>query len=206
MTGAALGDRLGRRRLFAAGLGLFAAASAACALAQNIGWLIAARAIQGAGAAVQLPLALALLSAGFPPPQRPRALGIFGAVTGLGVVLGPLVGGAVVQGISWPWIFWLNVPIGLATIALTRVRIDESFGPDSALDLPGLALPSRPRCRAPAPRPPRIPRRSPNREFAASGAPYDRWFKDSLKEFFPPFVDFDQPVPANETVWDWTRS
>jgi EmrB/QacA subfamily drug resistance transporter len=140
MTGAALGDRLGRRRLFAAGMALFTAASAACALAHNVGWLIAARAVQGAGAAVMLPLALALLSAGFPAGQRPRALGIFGAVTGLGVVLGPLVGGAVVQGISWPWIFWLNVPIGLATIALTRVRIGESFGPDSALDLPGLAL------------------------------------------------------------------
>jgi EmrB/QacA subfamily drug resistance transporter len=140
MTGAALGDRLGRRRLFAAGMVLFTAASAACALAHNVGWLIAARAVQGAGAAVMMPLALALLSAGFPPGQRPRALGIFGAVTGLGVVLGPLVGGAVVQGISWPWIFWLNVPLGLATIALTRVRIGESFGPDAALDLPGLAL------------------------------------------------------------------
>ena len=140
MTGAALGDRLGRRRLFAAGMGLFTAASAACALAQNVGWLIAARAVQGAGAAVMLPLALALLSAAFTPEQRPRALGIFGAVTGLGVVLGPLVGGAVVQGLSWPWIFWLNVPVGLVTIALTRTRIGESFGPDSALDLPGLLL------------------------------------------------------------------
>lgn len=140
MTGAALGDRLGRRRLFAAGMGLFTAASAACALAPDVGWLIAARAVQGAGAAVMMPLALALLSAGFPPGQRPRALGIFGAVTGLGVVLGPLVGGAVVQGLSWPWIFWLNVPVGLVTIALTRARISESFGPDSALDLAGLLL------------------------------------------------------------------
>src|SRR5215470_4971113 len=140
MTGAALGDRLGRRRLFAAGMALFTAASAACALAHNVGWLIAARAVQGAGAAVMMPLALALLSAGFPPAQRPKALGIFGAVTGLGVVLGPLVGGAVVQGISWPWIFWVNVPVGLATIALTRARIGESLGPDPALDLPGLVL------------------------------------------------------------------
>jgi EmrB/QacA subfamily drug resistance transporter len=140
MTGAALGDRFGRRRLFAAGMGLFTAASAACALAPGIGWLIAARAVQGAGAAVMLPVGLALLSAGFPAEQRPRALGIFGAVTGLGVVLGPLVGGAVVQGISWPWIFWINVPIGLATIALTRARVGESFGPESALDLPGLVL------------------------------------------------------------------
>src|SRR5262249_51009772 len=110
-------------------------------LAPGIGWLIAARAVQGAGAAVMLPLGLALLGAGFPPQQRPKALGIFGAVTGLGVVLGPLVGGAVVQGISWPWIFWINVPVGLATIALTRARVGESFGPDSALDLPALARP-----------------------------------------------------------------
>src|SRR5215470_4920970 len=140
MTGAALGDRFGRRRLFAAGMGLFTAASAACALAPGIGWLIAARAVQGAGAAVMLPVGLALLSAGFPPERWAWALGIFGAVTGLGVVLGPLVGGAVVQGISWPWIFWINVPVGLATIALTRARVGESFGPDAALDLPGLVL------------------------------------------------------------------
>jgi EmrB/QacA subfamily drug resistance transporter len=140
MTGAALGDRLGRRRLFTAGIGLFTAGSAACALAPNIGWLTAARAVQGAGAAVMLPVGLALLGAAFPPLQRPKALGIFGAVSGLGIVLGPLVGGAVVQGISWPWIFWVNVPVGLATIALTRARIGESFGPDSALDLPGLVL------------------------------------------------------------------
>src|SRR5215470_10956236 len=140
MTGAALGDRFGRRRMFAAGMGLFTAASAACALAPGIGWLIVARAVQGAGAAVMLPVGLALLSAGFPPEQRPRALGIFGAVTGLGVVLGPLVGGAAVQGLSWPWIFWINVPIGLITIALIRARVGESLGPDAALDLPGLVL------------------------------------------------------------------
>jgi len=140
MTGAALGDRLGRRRLFTGGMGLFVAGSAACALARNIGWLIAARTVQGAGAAVMMPLAMALLSIGFPRAQRPKALGIFGAVTGLGVVLGPLVGGAAVQGLSWPWIFWVNVPIGLATIALTRARVGESVGPDAALNLPGLAL------------------------------------------------------------------
>ena len=140
MTGAALGDRLGRRRVFAVGVGLFVAGSAACALAPGIGWLIAARAVQGAGAAVMLPVALALLSAAFPPQQRARALGILGAATGLGVVLGPLVGGAVVQGLTWPWIFWVNIPVGLATIALTRARVGESFGPDPALDLPGLVL------------------------------------------------------------------
>src|SRR5215472_5625774 len=140
MTGAALGDRFGRRRLFTAGIGLFTAGSVGCALAPGIGWLIAFRAVQGAGAAAMLPLGRALLSAVFPPQLRPRALGIFGAVTGLGVVLGPLVGGAVVQGISWPWIFWINVPLGLVTIVLTRARVGESFGYDPALDLPGLAL------------------------------------------------------------------
>ena len=132
MTGAALGDRLGRKRLFIAGMGLFAAGSAAAALAQSIAWLIAARAVQGAGAAVMMPLALALLSAAFPPEQRAKALGVFGAITGLGIVLGPLVGGAAVQGISWPWIFWINVPIGLVTIALSQRHISESVGPDTA--------------------------------------------------------------------------
>ena len=140
MTGAALGDRLGRKRMFSLGMGLFVAGSAACALAQSTGWLIAARAVQGAGAAVMYSPMLALLSAAFAPELRARAFGIFGAVTALGIVLGPLVGGAVVQGISWPWIFWLNVPIGLVTIALAQRPIDESSGPDTALDLPGLLL------------------------------------------------------------------
>src|SRR5215470_8046857 len=140
MTGAALGDRLGRKRLFIVGMGIFTVGSAACALAQNVGWLIAARAVQGAGAAIMMPLGLALLSAAFPPERRAKALGIFGAVTGLGIVLGPLVGGAAVQGLSWPWIFWINVPIGLATIAFSQLRISESYGPDTALDVPGLAL------------------------------------------------------------------
>src|SRR5260221_518598 len=113
MTAAALGDRYGRRRLFAAGLGLFVAASAACALAPGVGWLIAARAVQGAGAALVMPLSLALLSAAFPPERRAWAMGIFSGVTGIAVLGGPLVGGAIAQGISWQWIFWLNVPIGL---------------------------------------------------------------------------------------------
>ena len=140
MTGAALGDRLGRKRMFVAGMGLFVAGSAAGALAQSIAWLIAARVVQGAGAAVMMPLALALLSAAFSPEQRAKALGIFGAITGLGIVLGPLVGGAAVQGLSWPWIFWVNVPIGLVTIAVSQRQISESFGLDARLDLPGLAL------------------------------------------------------------------
>jgi EmrB/QacA subfamily drug resistance transporter len=137
---AALGDRYGRRRLYAGGLGLFAAASAACALAPEVGWLVAARAVQGAGAALVLTLGLALLSAAFPPEKRGRAIGLFSAVTGISVALGPLVGGAIVEGISWEWIFWLNVPIGLAAIPLVFGRIEESHGGDTGLDLPGLAL------------------------------------------------------------------
>jgi EmrB/QacA subfamily drug resistance transporter len=140
ITAAALGDRYGRRRLYAVGLGAFVAASAACALAPSVGWLIAARAMQGAGAALLLPLGLALLSAAFPPERRGAAIGIFSAITGLAVASGPLVGGAVVQGISWEWIFWLNVPIGLAAIPFVFTRMQESFGPDTALDIRGLAL------------------------------------------------------------------
>ncbi len=140
MTAAALGDRFGRRRLFAAGLGLFAAASAACALAPGIGWLIAARAVQGAGAALVMPLALALLNAAFPPERRGWALGVFGGVTGLAALVGPVLGGAITQGISWPWIFWLNVPVGLLAIRLVLARVEESYGPRAGLDLPGLAL------------------------------------------------------------------
>ena len=140
MTGAALGDRYGRRRFYAAGLALFTAASIACALAGDVGWLIAARAAQGAGAALLMPLGLALLSAAFPPEKRGAAIGIFSAITGISVAAGPLVGGAVVEGLSWEWIFWVNVPIGLAAIPLVLTRMDESRGPDSALDLPGLAL------------------------------------------------------------------
>jgi EmrB/QacA subfamily drug resistance transporter len=140
VTGAALGDRFGRRNLFAVGLGLFAVASAASALAPNVGWLIAARAVQGAGSALIIPLGLALLSAAFPPEKRGAAIGMFSAVTGLLVAAGPLVGGAVVEGISWEWIFWVNVPIALAAVPLVLTRMRESYGPDTSLDLPGLAL------------------------------------------------------------------
>jgi EmrB/QacA subfamily drug resistance transporter len=140
MTAAALGDRLGRRRLFAVGLGLFSLASAACALAPGVGWLIAARAVQGAGAALVMPLALALLNAAFPPERRGWALGIFGGVTGLAALVGPVLGGAITQGIAWPWIFWINVPVGLLAIPLVLTRLTESRGPRAGLDLPGLAL------------------------------------------------------------------
>jgi EmrB/QacA subfamily drug resistance transporter len=140
LTGAALGDRFGRRRMFAAGLGLFVAASAACALAGSAGWLIAARAVQGAGAALVMPLAMALLGATFQQEERGKALGIFSGVTGLALITGPVVGGAVAEGIAWQWIFWLNVPIGLIAIPLALRRIPESFGPRTALDISGLML------------------------------------------------------------------
>ena len=140
ITAAALGDRYGRRAFYALGLGLFAGASAASALAPNVGILIAARAVQGAGAALLLTLGLTLLSAAFPPEKRGTAIGLFSAVTGIAVAVGPLVGGAIAEGIDWTWIFWLNVPIGLAAIPFVLRRIEESFGGDTGLDVPGLAL------------------------------------------------------------------
>jgi EmrB/QacA subfamily drug resistance transporter len=140
MTTAALGDRFGRRRLFVFGLGLFSLASAACAVSPDVGFLIAARAIQGAGAACVLPLALALLTAAFPPEKRGMAIGLFSAVTGIAVASGPIVGGAITQGIDWSWIFWVNVPIGALAIPLVLSRIDESLGRRVALDIPGVAL------------------------------------------------------------------
>ena len=140
ITAAALGDRYGRRRLFAGGLLLFAAASAACALAPNVETLIGARAVQGAGAALLMPLGLALLSEAFPPERRGAAIGIFSAITGLAVAAGPLVGGAVVEGLSWHWIFWLNVPIGVVAAPLAIRKMRESYGPRTAIDVTGLLL------------------------------------------------------------------
>jgi EmrB/QacA subfamily drug resistance transporter len=140
VTAAALGDRFGRRKMYAAGLAVFAVASAGCALAPGVGWLIAARALQGAGGALIMPLGLALLSAAFPPERRGAAIGIFSAITGLAVASGPLVGGAVVEGLAWQWVFWINVPIGLAAIPLVLGRLRESFGADAALDIRGLLL------------------------------------------------------------------
>ena len=140
MTAAAVGDRFGRRRMFVAGLGLFVAASAACALAPDVGWLIAARAVQGVGAAMITPVALALLSANYPAELRGKAMGLFAGITGLAVLGGPVVGGAIAQGAAWEWIFWLNVPIGLAAIPLVLRRIPESYGRRARLDFAGLAL------------------------------------------------------------------
>src|SRR5205085_12688481 len=138
--GAALGERLGRRRMLAAGVGLFTAASAGCALAQDATALVAARAVQGAGAALMLPIALAVLSAAVPPQRRAWALGIFSSVTGIAVLAGPVVGGAVAQGLDWPWIFWLNVPIGLIMIPLIQVKIPMTERVGARLDPVGLIL------------------------------------------------------------------
>ena len=142
MTGAALGDRLGRRRMFVFGLSVFTLASAAAALAPSIAALNVARAVQGLGGAIVMPLTLTILSAAVPPERRGLALGAWGGISGLAVAFGPLVGGAVVDGISWHWIFWLNVPIGLVLIPLALTRLTETRGPDSRLDVPGVALAS----------------------------------------------------------------
>jgi EmrB/QacA subfamily drug resistance transporter len=140
LTGAALGDRFGRRRMFTIGIGLFTAASATAALAPSVGALVAARTVQGAGAAIVFPLTLTLISEAFPIEKRGTAIGLWGGITGLAVAAGPVVGGAVVSGISWHWIFWLNVPIGLVLIPLAARRLSESFGPSPQLDIVGLVL------------------------------------------------------------------
>ena len=140
LTGAALGDRFGRRRIFAAGLALFVVASAACALSASAGALIAARAAQGIGAALVMPLAMALLGAAFPREQRGKALGILSGITGIALIAGPVAGGAIATGFDWRWIFWINLPIGLVILPLIRAGIAESRGPDTALDVGGLIL------------------------------------------------------------------
>jgi EmrB/QacA subfamily drug resistance transporter len=140
LTGAALGDRFGRRRMFAAGIALFVVASMACALSGGIGWLIAARSAQGAGAALVMPLAMAILSGAFAKEERARALGIFSGVTGFALIIGPAIGGFITESLGWRWIFWINLPIGMVAIALAVTRLRESFGPVATLDIPGLVL------------------------------------------------------------------
>ncbi len=140
LTGAALGDRFGRRRLFAAGIALFMAASAACALSTGILALIAARAVQGAGAALVMPLGMALLSTAFAREKRAGALGIFSGVVGIAVLAGPAVGGAITEGLGWQWIFWINLPIGSIAILMAMTRLRKGFGAEAALDIAALAL------------------------------------------------------------------
>src|SRR3954463_1089127 len=142
LTGAALGDRFGRRLMLSIGLGIFTLASAAAALAPSIAALDAARAVQGLGGAIVMPLTLTILSSAVPAERRGLALGAWGGISGLAVAIGPLVGGAVVSGISWHWIFWLNVPIGLVLAPLALLRLRESHGPATRLDLPGVGLAS----------------------------------------------------------------
>jgi EmrB/QacA subfamily drug resistance transporter len=142
LTGAALGDRFGRRRLFTFGVLLFTGASAFAALATSANALDIARAVQGVGGAIIAPLTLTILSAAVAPERRGLALGIWGGIGGLAIAIGPLVGGAIVGGVSWNWIFWLNVPIGLVLAPLAWRQLEETYGPDKGLDLPGLALAS----------------------------------------------------------------
>ncbi|MBV8221152.1 MAG: DHA2 family efflux MFS transporter permease subunit [Solirubrobacterales bacterium] len=142
LTGAALGDRLGRKRMFMIGIAVFTAGSVAAAVSPSIGFLIAARSVQGVGAALVTPLTLTLLAEAFPPDQRGLALGVWSAISGIGVAAGPLVGGALTQVSSWHLIFWVNVPVGLALIPLAGARLTESHGPTKSLDLRGVVLAS----------------------------------------------------------------
>src|SRR6478736_1546251 len=140
ITGAALGDRFGRKRVFLIGMAIFIGGSALAALSPSTNVLILARAIQGVGGAIVTPLTLTILSAAVPPERRAVALGAWGGIAGLAIAIGPLVGGAIAEGLDWHWIFWLNVPIGLILIPLAYARLTETYGPESKLDVPGLGL------------------------------------------------------------------
>ncbi|WP_051791730.1 MFS transporter [Amycolatopsis jejuensis] len=140
LTGSALGDRFGRRRMYLVGLAVFSLASVACALSTSATGLIVARVVEGAGAAVVLPLTLTLISDAFPTGNRGMAIGLWGGITGLGVAAGPVLGGAIVQGVAWQWIFWINVPVGLAMIPASALLLRESRGPRPNLDLVGVML------------------------------------------------------------------
>jgi EmrB/QacA subfamily drug resistance transporter len=140
ITAAALGDLLGRKRVFTAGVALFTLSSAVCAIAPNIGVLIAARAVQGVGAAFILPLSLTILAGVFPAEKRGTIVGIWGGIGGLAIAAGPLVGGSLTQSLGWHWVFWLNVPIGVVVLAFTLFKIVESHGPGTRLDLVGVVL------------------------------------------------------------------
>jgi EmrB/QacA subfamily drug resistance transporter len=140
ITAVALGDRLGRRKVFTLGLGLFTVASVACALAPNVSDLIAARVVQGLGGAIVLPLSLTILTTAFPAERRGMIVGIYSGLAGLAVAMGPIIGGAVTQGIDWHWIFWINVPIGAIAVPLGLRLLPESYGAPERLDLIGAAF------------------------------------------------------------------
>jgi EmrB/QacA subfamily drug resistance transporter len=140
ITATALGDRLGRRRVYLGGLALFTASSGACALAPSTSALVGFRIAQGVGAAIILPLGLTLLTSQFPSDRRGRIIGVWGGIAGAAVAAGPLVGGAVTQGLSWRWIFWINVPIGFIASIGSRIRLTESYGPRRGIDAGGIVL------------------------------------------------------------------
>src|SRR5690348_1000177 len=140
ITAATLGDRLGRRLMFILGLGVFTASSVACAVAPSAGFLIAARAVQGVGAAIVMPLSLTILTTAFPPEKRGTIVGIWGGIGGLAVASGPIVGGLITQTLGWHWIFWVNVPIGVIATMLVPQKLSESFGPRTRIDLAGVGL------------------------------------------------------------------
>jgi MFS family permease len=141
LTGSTLGDRYGRQRMFIAGLAVFTVASALCALSPTIALLIAARALQGIGGGIAVPLALALIIDTTPPVMRGRALGAWGAITGVAVAAGPLIGGAIVEGLVWQWVFWLNVPVGIIIAVLTTWKVREGRRVFAHVDLIGLPWP-----------------------------------------------------------------
>ena len=152
LTGAALGDRFGRRRMFLFGIGMFTAASAAAALAPSTDALIAARAIQGLGGAIVAPLTLTLLSEAFPAEKRGLALGIWSGIGGLAVAMGPLAGGAIIESISWQWIFWVNVPVGLALLPIAAAAWSRATAPRAGSTSPASRSPP-PACSASSTRP-----------------------------------------------------
>ncbi|TDC74136.1 MFS transporter [Streptomyces hainanensis] len=140
LAGAVLGDRIGRRRVFLWGIGSFTVASAICAMADSVGWLVFARVLQGAGAGLILPVSLTLAVAAVSREQRNMAVGVWGAVNGIGIAVGPLAGGLVTEGLDWSWIFWINVPVGLIAFPLALWAIKESRGEDRSLNVTSLVL------------------------------------------------------------------
>jgi EmrB/QacA subfamily drug resistance transporter len=140
ITGGKLGDLYGRRKMFIAGLAVFTLASLACGLAPSAGFLIGARAVQGVGAALMNPATLSIITATFPPKERGQAIGIWAGVSALALAIGPLVGGLIVDNINWHWIFYVNVPVGVAGILVSRWVIAESrdTSHEQSIDLPGL--------------------------------------------------------------------
>ncbi len=140
ITAAAAGDRFGRRPVFNIGLALFTVASAVCAVAPNAPALIAARTVQGLAGAIILPLSLTILTTAFPAERRGMIVGIYGGLAGLAVAMGPIIGGAVTQGLDWHWIFWINVPIGVVALPLAMRLLPESYGAKERFDLVGVTL------------------------------------------------------------------